>query len=146
MRTNDQLFNSIEYWMEIIQNELSLQVKNYMDEKGLSQVQLAKELGVTKSFIVQVLKGKVNYSLSKLIELSIAVGVAPNIEFKSLTDYQSRRENKTPKREMNLSITEFLHVKGGKIKLPLHMNQNGTVVSLDVHQVSTITPTDKKVV
>lgn len=116
-----------------------------MEEKGLNPTQLSKELGVTKAFIVQVLKGKFNHSLSKLIELSLAIGVVPHFEFTSLTDYHSRQEINQPKRKINLAISASLPVKSGKTKLPLSRNENGIAISLDVHQISTITPSDTKI-
>jgi hypothetical protein len=131
--------------MEIIQNELSLKVKSYMDEKKLNPTQLSKELGVTKAVIVQVLKGKFNYSLSKLIELSLSIGVVPHLEFTSLTDYRFKQEIKQPKRKINIAISASLPVKGGKTKSPLNRNENGIAVSMDVHQASTITPSDTKI-
>ena len=116
-----------------------------MEEKGLNPSQLSKELGVTRSFIAQILKGKFNYSLSKLIDLSLAIGVAPDFAFKSLSDYHPDEKSKSPKRAVNLAGNLFLPVKGGKTKMPLQRNENGIAVSLDVHQTSTITPSDTKI-
>jgi transcriptional regulator with XRE-family HTH domain len=145
MRTDDQVFNTSEYWMEIIQKDLSLQVKKYMAVKELDQSQLAKELGVSKSLIAQVLKGKFNYSLSKLIDFALAIGVVPHLQFKPLQDNLLQQEKKGATRKINLSGNELMSVKAGKIKLPLQPNENGIAVSLDVHQVSTIKPSDTKI-
>ncbi|MCU7551751.1 helix-turn-helix domain-containing protein [Chitinophagaceae bacterium LB-8] len=145
MRTNDQPYNTSEYWMEFIQNELSLHVKKYMDEKKMNQSQLATELGVNKSFIAQVLKGKFNYTLSKLIDFSLAVGLVPNIQFKSINDYLLHKENKRLKREINLTGNQYLVMKTGKTKLSLQGNLSGITVALDAHQVNTITPSETKI-
>ena len=145
MRTNELRVDTAEYWMEMIQHELSHRVKGYMEDKELNPTQLSKDLGVSKAFIVQVLKGKFNYSLSKLIELSLAIGVVPHLEFTSLSAYHSKQETKQPKRNINLAISASLPVKGGKSKLPLSRNENGIAVAMDVHQATTITPSDTKI-
>lgn len=145
MRTNDQQFNTSEYWMQIIQNELSVQVKKFMDEKKLSQLQLAKELGVNKSFIAQVLKGKFNYTLSKLIDFSLAIGIVPHIQFKSVDDFLLHKENKHLKRAINLTGNQHLVMKTGKTKLSLKGNVSGITVALDAHEVNTITRTETKI-
>jgi transcriptional regulator with XRE-family HTH domain len=145
MRTDEQLFNTTQYWMDVIQNELSLQVKRYMAEKQLNQLQLAKELGVTKSFIAQVLKGKFNYSLTKLIDFALALGVVPQVQFKPSNEYLLQQEKKGATRQISIPGSQFLHVKGGKTQVPLQRNESSIAISLDVHQVSTIKPSDTKI-
>ncbi|MCL4483071.1 MAG: hypothetical protein M1445_10785 [Bacteroidetes bacterium] len=44
------------------------------------------QLGVSKGYISQVMKGEFNYTLKKLIELSLAVGKAPVISFKPISE------------------------------------------------------------
>jgi transcriptional regulator with XRE-family HTH domain len=90
MLTFEKLIQTPEYWMETIQNELYRQVKKFLDEKGITQTQLAKNLKVTKGYISQVLNGNFNFTLSKLIELSLAVGVVPDLEFRSFADYAAK--------------------------------------------------------
>jgi transcriptional regulator with XRE-family HTH domain len=92
MLTKEELVKTPEYWMETIQNELYRQVKKYLDEKGINQSQLAEKLKVTKGYVSQVLNGNFNYTLSKLIELSLAVGVAPDLEFRSFADYIAKEQ------------------------------------------------------
>jgi transcriptional regulator with XRE-family HTH domain len=80
----EELLQTSEYWMEVFQNELYNAVKSYMEEEGLNQTQLADKLGVSKGYISQVLKGRFNHSLKKLIELSLSIGKVPSLQFKSL--------------------------------------------------------------
>lgn len=84
MFSNRELIQSTEYWLEMIQNEIFRQVKKYMLENNLNQSQLAKELNVSKSYISQILNGNFNFTLKKLIELSLAIGVSPDIQFKAI--------------------------------------------------------------
>lgn len=84
MMTREELLSSPEYWFEDAQNELYRQVSEYMKKEDLNQSQLANKLGVSKGYVSQVLKGEFNYTLKKLIDLSLAVGKVPKIEYKSL--------------------------------------------------------------
>jgi len=77
----EDLFKTQEYWLETLQNEIYRQVDHYLKENHLSQKEFAKQLGVSKGYVSQVLKGEFNYTLKKLIELSLSIGKAPEINF-----------------------------------------------------------------
>ena len=85
MFTREELLSSPEYWFEDAQNELYRQVVVFMENELLNQTQLAKKLGVTKGYVSQILKGEFNYTLKKLIEISLAVGQVPKIEYVPIT-------------------------------------------------------------
>lgn len=85
MITREELLKSPEYWFENAQNDLYGQVIEYMEKEGINQNQLAERLGVTKGYVSQILKGEFNYTLKKLIEISLAVGKVPQIEYKAIT-------------------------------------------------------------
>ena len=84
MITREQLLSSSEYWFEEAQNELYRQLTAYQEQKGINQTQLAEELGVTKGYVSQILKGNFNYTLKKLIEISLSIGLVPRISYTSL--------------------------------------------------------------
>ena len=86
MFKQEELVKSPEYWLETIQNEIFRQVSAYLKENHMTQTQLAIQLGVSKGYISQVMKGEFNYTLKKMIELSLAVGKAPVLSFKPLTE------------------------------------------------------------
>jgi transcriptional regulator with XRE-family HTH domain len=86
MITREELLKSPEYWFENAQNELYRQVIEYKESKGINQSQLAAELGVTKGYVSQILKGEFNYTLKKLIEISLAIGKVPRIEYKEISE------------------------------------------------------------
>jgi transcriptional regulator with XRE-family HTH domain len=86
MITREELLRSSEYWFENAQNDLYGQVIEYMDKEGINQNQLATRLGVSKGYVSQILKGEFNYTLKKLIEISLAIGKAPQIEYKRIED------------------------------------------------------------
>lgn len=81
MITREELLKSPEYWFENAQNDLYGQVIEYMEKEGINQNQLAERLGVTKGYVSQILKGEFNYTLKKLIEISLAIGKVPRIEY-----------------------------------------------------------------
>ena len=99
-----ELIKTQEYWMETIQNELYGQVKKYMDERGINQTQLAEILHVSKGYVSQVLNGNFNFTLGKLIDLSLVIGVVPDLEFRSFADYLAKDQKKR-KRAPSLSRT-----------------------------------------
>ena len=114
MLSRKEILTSPEYWFEEAQNELYRQVITFMEKEKLNQKQLAEKLGVSKGYISQILKGEFNYTLKKLIELSMAVGKVPVIEYKDMNellheDNQSRYihfsgANETPKNDPGLKV------------------------------------------
>jgi transcriptional regulator with XRE-family HTH domain len=86
MITREELLSSPEYWFEDAQNELYRQVIEYMEREGINQNQLAERLGVSKGYVSQILKGEFNYTLKKLIEISLAIGQVPKIEYASVAN------------------------------------------------------------
>jgi transcriptional regulator with XRE-family HTH domain len=104
MITREELLKTKEYWFECIQNEIFRHVDAYLKENKLTQTQFAEQLGVSKGYVSQVMKGEFNYTLKKLIELSLAVGKTPTMEFKSLTEIiQPLAKEVNPKQETTLN-------------------------------------------
>ena len=86
MVTREEILKSPEYWFEEAQNELYRQVVDYKERKKITQTQLAEELGVTKGYVSQILKGEFNYTMKKLIEISLAIGKVPKIEYSPISN------------------------------------------------------------
>jgi transcriptional regulator with XRE-family HTH domain len=82
-----ELATSREYWLAKIQSELYNCVEQYLERQGWTRSQLAEHLGVTKGYVSQILNGDFDHKLSKLIDLSLAVGVVPNIKFQEFNEY-----------------------------------------------------------
>ena len=81
MITYNELLKTPEYWITKIQLDLYTMMNKYMESNNLSRTDLAKKLGVTKGYISQVLNGDFDHRLSKLVELSMSVGMVPQINF-----------------------------------------------------------------
>ncbi len=92
MKKREELYKTTEYWLENIQNDIFKNVHEYMDTNNLSKADLAKELGFSRSYITQILNGEFNFSIKKLIELSLAIGRAPIVEYELLEDAIDRKE------------------------------------------------------
>lgn len=103
MLSKKGLFKTKEYWIEELQNEIYRQVTEYMSKHDLNQNELAEKWGVSKGYVSQILKGDCNFSLKKLVELSLAMEKAPIVQyvetdiyydFVTLSKYMEKRINK----------------------------------------------------
>lgn len=81
MITYNELLSTPEYWITRIQLDLYALMEQYMENNNLSRTELARKLGVSKGYISQVLNGDFDHRISKLVELSMAVGMVPQITY-----------------------------------------------------------------
>jgi transcriptional regulator with XRE-family HTH domain len=70
------------YWAEAIANRLAIEIKKQLDARGLSQKDLANRLGVSSSYVSQILNGQSNMTLMTLCKLAHALDLEPKIEMK----------------------------------------------------------------
>ena len=82
--TRTELVSSNGYWIAKIQLDLYEQLEAYLQENNMSRTQLAEKLGVTKGYVSQVLNGDFDHKISKLVELSLAIGLVPTIRYEPL--------------------------------------------------------------
>jgi len=68
-----------EFVLTQLQNELYRELTAYMERNTLSKKQLAEKLGVSPSYISQVLNGNFNFTILKLVELALAIDKVPVI-------------------------------------------------------------------
>lgn len=69
-----------------LQNELFRQLNNYLEINKMTRSQFAEQLGVSKGYVSQILNGAFDFKLSKLVELSLAIGMIPEIKFTTSED------------------------------------------------------------
>ncbi len=86
MKTYRELLQTDTYWITRIQTDLFNAVEDYLKSNNMTRTQFARELGVSKGYVSQVLGGDFNHRLSKLVELALAVGKAPVLEFEDLEE------------------------------------------------------------
>lgn len=80
------ILSSPEYWIAKAQVDLYNHAEEFMENQGMNRSQLAKHLGVSKGYISQLLNGDYDHKLSKFIELAVAFGYVPKIEFQPIED------------------------------------------------------------
>ncbi|MBK8878875.1 MAG: helix-turn-helix transcriptional regulator [Haliscomenobacter sp.] len=90
MKTYHELLHTETYWVSKTQNDLFNAVEDYLTENGMTRSQFAKQLGVSKGYVSQVLSGNFDHRLSKLVTLSIAMGKAPVLAFEDLEAYAEK--------------------------------------------------------
>jgi len=80
-----------EFILTQLQNDLYRELTAYMKKNELSKKQLAEKLGVSPSYISQVLNGRFNFTVLKLVELSLAIDKVPVIRLEEPTMGQQKR-------------------------------------------------------
>ncbi len=81
MITYNELLTTPDYWVTKIQLDLSSMINKYMETNKMSRTDLANKLGVTPKYISLILNGNFDNRLSKLVELSMAIGMVPQIKY-----------------------------------------------------------------
>ena len=79
--TREELLRSPYYWQGKIQAAIYRQAVAFMESHRYNRSELAHHLGVSKSYVTQLLSGDYNFSIEKLCELSLKLGVAPVLDF-----------------------------------------------------------------
>lgn len=85
--TREELLKSAEYWISTTQIALYNCADAYMKETGKNRTQLAEHLGVSKGYVTQLLSGDYDHRMSKLIELALAFGFVPKLNFIPIDRY-----------------------------------------------------------
>jgi len=68
-----------EYWTERAIIEFTEALARWMEEKGVSQAELAAAVGVSQPYISKVLRGNVNFTLATVTKLAHALGAEVHI-------------------------------------------------------------------
>ena len=113
-----ELVKSREYWIAQIQLDLFELIENYRKKNDLNKTQLAAQLGVTKSYVTQILNGDFDHKVSKLVELSLAFGKVPVLQFIDLDQYVEK-DNLKPVKDL-LQKSKAPHVKRTFEKTKVH--------------------------
>lgn len=89
METRKELVESPEYITTVLQIQLFDMVRSYLDENNLTQSEFARQLGVSKGYVSQILNCKSDNRLSSLVRLALACGKIPNIEFRPIEEAEA---------------------------------------------------------
>ncbi|MEO0732893.1 MAG: helix-turn-helix transcriptional regulator [Bacteroidota bacterium] len=80
----EEKYHDADYWTAKLQLELFRLIKQHLEDTGMSQNALARQIGVSKGYLSQVLNGNFDHKLSKLVSLALAVGKLPLIEYEDV--------------------------------------------------------------
>lgn len=81
------LLSSISYHTTGLRLELFRKVDDFLTNNNLTRKAFAENLGVSKGYISQVLNGDADVRISKLVQLSLAIGLVPIIQWVPLERY-----------------------------------------------------------
>ena len=92
MKTNknfkEKILNQSSYWVEGINGFLYEVILDYMETNNLNRTKLAEHLGITKGRVSQILNdGEINFSIEKVIQIALKVGVFPDFKFIEKSKY-----------------------------------------------------------
>lgn len=90
MKTRKEVLKSPGYWMAMLQMELYSQIEEFMRTHDMNKTQLAEYLGCTKGYVSQLLNGDFDHKMSKLVNLSLAIGKIPDIKFIDIDEFIER--------------------------------------------------------
>lgn len=82
--SQDELLRDETYWTTKIQLELFRQIEAYLKTNQLSRSDFARQLGVSKGYVSQVLNGNYDHKLSKFVSLCLAMEKVPILHFQPL--------------------------------------------------------------
>jgi len=103
--TREELLSMPEYWVAQIQTEIYRCADRFMEERHMNRTQFAEYLGVSKGYVTQLLSGDYNYSLEKLVELSLKIGYVPKVNFEEIDE------------TMQMDACPIISIKENSIKL-----------------------------
>lgn len=84
--TREDIIKNPGYWTAKAQLDLYSCAEDFMKSRNMNRTQLAEYLGVTKGYVSQLLSGDYDHKLSKFVELALAFGVVPKIEFQPIEE------------------------------------------------------------
>ncbi|MGD0037095.1 MAG: helix-turn-helix transcriptional regulator [Bacteroidota bacterium] len=103
-RINNRLTTDWKFALKIFQMELTEQILTELEKRNLSRSDLAAVLGVSRSYISQLLNGRVNLRSNTYFRLCFEIGLVPNINY-SCMDNLLFEKPKICKIVENLSIS-----------------------------------------
>jgi len=128
MIKRDELLRTEEYWFETLQNDIYRMVAGYIKKEGMNQTKLAEKLGVSKGYISQIMNGNFNYTLKKLIELSLAMNIAPAIDFKDLNEFIKEDQQK----RVEMQYERFFNIISQSKTIPVHSGNTGVATKIEM--------------
>ena len=83
----EELLRSEGYWIAKMQTDLYRELTGFMQRNNMNASQLAEYLGCSKGYVSQLLNGNFDHKISKMVELSLAIGKVPVVSFTDVSEY-----------------------------------------------------------
>lgn len=113
--TREEVLKSPSYWTAMIQIALYNCAERFMAKSGKNRTQLANHLGVSKGYVTQLLSGDYDHRISKMVELALAFGYVPYVDFVSVEKIIEKDAFES-KNKWNLSYEKTVIRKDTKVK------------------------------
>ena len=105
-----KILDQPSYWVEKINTTLYNAILDFMEENEMKQKDLAEHLGISRSRVSQILNdGDVNFSLEKIVQIALKVGVYPNFKFESKEVLLERKESNKRGIVLNYDFQSITH-------------------------------------
>jgi transcriptional regulator with XRE-family HTH domain len=85
-RINNKLATDWKFALKVFQMELTEQILKELEKRNLSRSDLAAVLGVSRSYISQLLNGRVNLRSDTFFKLCFEIGLIPNVNYSRKDD------------------------------------------------------------
>lgn len=83
----EELLKTEDYWVTRIQSLLYKGINDYLKSENISKSAFAKQIGVSKGYVTQVLNGNFDHKVSTLVKLVLAIQKIPDFSFISLDEF-----------------------------------------------------------
>ncbi len=99
--------NSFWFKLEELLYDLTETIYERMKQKGISQRELAKRLGVSDAYISKILKGNENISLKTLLKLALALGLNVEIKMQPIEQMSFRKTEESTSNRSWQEVIDF---------------------------------------
>lgn len=121
----EKILSKPSYWIEGVNGDLYNAIMEYMEENNLTKTETAKVLGISKGRLSQILNcGNSNFTIKKLIEISIKVGKYPVFELNDKKSYINQLNKNKGVVLKIYHLNEYSLVEGSKKQETLTYKEN----------------------
>lgn len=121
----EKILSEPSYWIEGVNGDLYNAIIEYMEENNLTKTETAKVLGISKGRLSQILNcGNSNFTIKKLIEISIKVGKYPVFELNDKKSYINQLNKNKGVVLKIYHLNEYSLVEGSKKQETLTYKEN----------------------
>jgi len=86
------LISTEEYWTTHFQTILFEAIDDYLTKTKKKKSTFAKEIGVSKGYVSQILNGDADHKISTFVKFILASGHIPELKITTIKDYLNKQE------------------------------------------------------